>query len=1225
MGRPERSLHPAEGPVQRFAYELRKLRESAGRPSYRELSGRAHYSVTALSEAAGGSVFPSLAVTLAYVRACAGDVGTWEKLWQEAAGQLAPPPRAEERDGPPYLGLVRFEPDDADLFFGRGELLRDLVSRVSTMPFLGIFGASGSGKSSLLRAGLVPAFRRWPVIILTPGRRPVDELAIGISHRTGISPAALRSDIRAEPGNIELVVQRILVNSPANARVVFLIDQFEEVFTLCRDKRERECFIDCLLAMGERARVVLGTRADFYARCSEHPGLVAALRDRQVLIGPMDDDALRSMIVEPAARAGLKVETALVETVLADARGQPGALPLVSHALLETWERRRSGRLTLAAYRQAGGIQGAIAQTAERVYGEFGPRQRELVKDAFLRLTALGEGTEDTRRPLPPAELLSGPDPAAAAVVLARLTEARLVTADADNVQVAHEAVIRSWPRLRGWLADDRAFVHLRRRLTEAAAEWDRDGREEASLYRGARLAAWEGRELDRLNERELAFLTASRAQQAGQRRAARRRVRQVVAALIAVVTAVSVAAALALTQAQQARTERDLAQSRRLAADARSQADLDPELTLLLAGRAFRTAATPEAEAMLRQATLDSRQRLALRLGPGKVCGVAFSPDGRRLATSGADGTLRVWDTRTWRDPLVLHGPRTEAWSPAFSPDGGRVAAVWLDGTVRVWDLAAGAVGATVLRGHKGEVWGLAFAPDGRRLATAGQDGTVRVWRADGHPSRVLRSPTRMLGSPTRMLGVTFSPDGALLAAGGGDGVVRVWGATGDPLLLRGHGDSVEDVAFSPDGALLASASTDGTVRLWDPRGRTDPVVLRGHDGTVEGVAFSPDGRRVAGTGNDATVRIWDRTGEGEPLVLRGHGGTVWSAAFTPDGRMLASASDDGTARLWDATPPGDPLVRRGHTGAAWDVDFSPDGQRVVSGGQDGTVRVWPLDGAGEPLVLRGHHGDVPGVAFSPDGRHVAGAGVDGTVLVWNATGGAPVALRGHRGTVWNVAFSPDGRRLVSSGNDGTVRVWNADGSGRPLVLRGHTGQVRYAAYGPDGRHVASAGNDGTIRIWPLDGPGEPVVLRGHQGLVWAVAFSPDGRLVASAGNDGTVRVWQVDGTSPVRVLRGHQGLVWSLAFSPDGRQIASSGNDATVRIWPLTGGNEPVVFRGFATSVEGIGFGPGGELTTAHGDGTVRVWRCQVCGPIGKVLELADRRAIRDLTDEERLRFVP
>jgi WD40 repeat protein len=1222
MGRPERRLDSDAGPIQRFAHDLRGLRDSAGRPNYRELARRAHYSVTALSDAAGGEKLPSKAVTLAYVRACGGDVAAWETRWDQVAAELGEAAGTDDGGRSPYLGLTTFEPHDAALFFGREKIIDELCERLKVSSFVAVFGASGTGKSSILRAGLMPAVWNgvvagddpWRTILMTPGRHPVEELAVQLGNAVGISAGSIQDDLARQPATVTLVVRQILATRAAE-RVLIVVDQFEEVFTLCADEQERLAFIDCLVrAAAERdglVRVVLGVRADFFARCAQYPELVEALRDRQVLIGPMNAAGLRAVVREPATWAGIKVETALVEAIVADAEGEPGALPLISHALYETWKRRTADTMTLSAYRRAGGVHGAIAQTAERVYEEFDGEERSLVRDVFLRLTALGQGTEDTRRRVTRKELTGES-------VLPGLVASRLVVTHADTVEVAHEALIRSWPRLRAWLAEDREQLLAHRRLTDDATDWEHHGRDDGILYRGARLAAWEDRDTGALNDLELDFLDAGRRRAAAERSTARRRIRLAGAALVTVVVTLTVLTVVALDQAGRAEFEQRLAFTRQLVANARAQLQLDPELALLLARRAYEIQRDEETEAVLRQATLESRVRFVVSGHDRMISGVTYSPDGHHLATSGRDGAVQVWRRRpdgALHDPIVLRGHESDVWSPVFSPDGKLLAAGGIDGTVTVWDWRSGR-GPLKFTGHEGKVWSVAFSPHGDRVASAGDDGTIRFWNVDGTPGTVLR------GHRERTLGVAFSPDGKRLASSSGDRTVRVWDLAGKrpPVVLRGHQDSVEAVAFSPGGRDLATASTDGTVRVWSPGDSGASLVLGSHDGTAEGVGYSRDGRRILSTGNDGIVRIWDATRRSRPLLLRGHRGTVTAAAFSDDGRELTSAGEDGTARIWDATEVGGPTILRGHQGAVWSAAAGRDG-RIASAGADGTIRIWDSP---DPLVLRGHKGDSVGVAFSPDGRKVAGTGrMDHTLKVWDlTTKKEPVVFRGHTSAVWTASFSPDGQRIATASNDGTIWVWSL--AGEPaVVLRGDQGSIRGAVFSPDGTRVAGAGADGTVRIWNASGIGDPVILPGHRGMVWTVAFSPDGRSLASGGNDGSVRIWPLDGGDSV-VRDGHQGIVWNVAFSPDGKLLASTGNDATTRVWKTMGTGEPLVVQGFGASVETTTFATADRLVSTHDDGTVRVWPCQVCGPMEEVLRAAAKRVTRDLTNQERFTYL-
>ncbi|MEV0387997.1 hypothetical protein [Nonomuraea sp. NPDC050643] len=1187
------------------------------------MARRAHFSVTALAEAASGTMVPTLAVTLAYVRACGGEPEQWEERWRLLNEQLQGLDPAAEDGKAPYLGLRTFQPQDARLFAGRERLVTTLCERLLEASFLVVVGPSGSGKSSLLRAGLLPALGAeavegsadWPVAFLTPGEQPLRALAGRLADTAGLGADAVLGLVRADPRNAAGVVRQV---AGTVSPILVVVDQFEEIFTLCPDEAERRAFITALESVaGEpSSRVVVGVRADFYARCAGYAQLVTVLQNGQLLVGPMDDDDLRDVVKVPARRMGVQVSAELVELVVDEARGQPGGLPLVSHALLETWRRRRGNALTVAGYRATGGVSGAIAQTAESVYGALAPRERELVQHLFLRLITPGDGTDDARRRAPRAEL-TGDD--TAAEVLDRLIAARLVTADEESVTIAHEALIHGWPRLSGWLNENRELLLVHRRLTEAATEWDQHGRDEAFLYRGVRLSGWDGRSADRLNLLEQAFLDASRRSQTIARARRRRLARLLVGALLAVVLVVSVLAGIAGTQAREAADQRDTAVSRQLAAEAQGELPLSPGRGLRLARQAYGMWPTVEAETALRQALIEDRLLVTL---PGfrRTLGVAFAPGGDRVAVTTVDGLVRVWawqgDHLSAQPPVELRGHKGEVWSPSFSRDGRRLATAGLDGTVRVWDLAGGA-DPVVLRGHKGPVWNVVFGPDGRRVVSSGDDGSVRVWDLTGRADPIVMKAHEGAAS-----GLAVSPDGRYVASGGGDTLVRVWDlrSRADPVVLRGHTDAVKRMAFSPDGTLLATPDVGGTIRVWTMGKRgAEPVVLRGHEGSVEGVAFSRDGHRLATAGDDGSIRVFNPAGGGDPLVLRGHDRVVWNAEFSADGRRLVSVGDDGTIRVWDAMVMGEPVILHGHRGAVWNLCLSPDGTMIASAGDDATVRLWDTTGTAEPRVLSGHKGGVYGVSFGPGGRLLATGSGDSTVRLWDLTGAAkPRVLSGHTQPVGAVAFSPDGRHVASVSNDGTLRVWPVDEAGEPRVIEVSPEMLRYVAYSPDGRLVATAGLDGLVRLYDTASFGPPTVLRGHEGMVWEVRFSADGRRLVSVGTDATVRLWDIParGGAPV-VLRGHQGAVWQAALAPDGRWVAAGGHDDTVRIWHDGRPGTPLAVSGFAASVEAITFRPptalgdtAVRLATAHGDGTVRLWTCDACAPIERVLGEADSR---------------
>ncbi|MEU9554516.1 nSTAND1 domain-containing NTPase [Streptomyces fumanus] len=1191
------------------------------------------------------------------------DLAQWQRLWESA---VAGAPAAEEARPPeeavpggvcPYRGLASYRQQDARWFFGRERSTDALVAQLRAAERTGglvmLVGASGAGKSSLLHAGLVPALEDGDppartVLQLVPGAAPLTglarilpPLAPIVTSRTDISPQVARRLRRS-------VAEWARKRSSSAGRPVLIVDQFEETFTLCRDEEERRTFVRVLHALcapggpGDPApaQVVLGIRADFYEQCLGYPELADALQHRHMVLGPLTTAELREAVTRPAKAVGLEIEPGLAELIVREVsadgpRGahDAGVLPLLSHALLATWQRRKGGRLTLAGYRAAGGIQGAVAASAERAWSGLDPAARTAARLLLLRLVRLGEDTQATRRRGTRRQLAEeSTDPGKTEESLEALVRARLVTLDADTVEITHEALLHAWPRLRDWIDEDRGGNLLRQKLEEDGRAWEESGRDSSLLYRGSRLAqahSWAESAGDTfLTRSAVEFLTAS----VKLRRRSVRIGRAAVAALVVLALLAAGSAVVAWQQRNDAVFEQVLAEADRVQYT-------DPSLSARLALVAHKLRPDDEGTGNRLVSIVNAPLATPLTGHTGAVYLTSFSPDGHLLATASYDRTVRLWNVADPSRPEPLGKPLTghRSWvsTALFTPDGRTLASASDDGTIRLYDVADPARPRLVrapLTGHDGPVYLLAFSPDGRTMASAGEDGTVRLWDMTD-----LRRPEpldTLTGHTAAVRSVAFSPDGRTLASGSDDATIRLWDVTDprhtDPLRpLTGHTATVHSVAFAPDGRTLASGGSDDTIRLWrtaDPA-HAAPVgpSLSGHTGPVWSVDFSPDGTMLAAASADSTATLW-KVGDpsspsqvGEPLA--GASGEMYALGFSPDGRTLATGNGDGKVRLW-SIPTSDMLGRIGR--------FRPDGRVLATAARDGRVRLWNVTAPRRPVRLgtpfRPGKGDVRSLVFSPDGRTLAVLTGNRAVQLWNVTDparpvayGPPVALRTRFAGPDALAYSPDGRTLATAYDDRTIRLWDVTdpSAPRPLgaLLTGHTGYVNALVFSPDGRTLASGSADNTIRLWNVTDPrhatgtGRP--LSRHMGPVNTLAYSPDGRVLASGGDDNTVRLWNVadpDHAGELAVLPGHTEAVASLTFRRDGSALASSGNDNTVRLWDVSRpAHATAIGQAMSPNAKTgtfLSFSPNSQmLGVSSGTDTVRLWNLDVDDAIDRI----------------------
>jgi WD40 repeat protein len=1114
----------------------------------------------------------------------------------------------------PYLGLEPFTAEHAQRgwFHGRAAAVdRVLAGLRGPRRAMLLLGPSGAGKSSLVQAGVLPALAagalpgsdRWHQVLARPGQDLPAEL-----------------DRAARSGD---------------ERVLLVIDQFEELLTHRSATDQLAALRAAVLRPPAALTVVLVMRDDFYPQlAAQAPELLDALAPGLLNVpATLSTQDLREIITKPAEAVGLRCQHGLAERIIADAlaadpetsaaagHAPATVLPLLELALRQLWERRHDGFLTHDAYQRIGGVAGSLATWCDTAINQL-PTAHRPTAEAIL--TALVRPADDTRNipavrqqvPLATLRDLAIAD-STTDDVLAALIKHRIVTThtDAAGVPVAelvHDALIRDWAALREWVNRDHRFHDWLRRADEQRDRWAGQ-RDPGDLLHGTDLA--EG--LDWSKQRHLPrqtaeFLEASRQrQQAGIRRA--RRLNAILAALLVAALA---AAGLAFWRQQAAVAAQRVALSRQLAAQSADLIDTDPDLASLLAVHAYRTSPTIEAASSLYTATaLPIWRRLPGRTGP--VLSVAFSLDGRILATGSGDGTARLWDSATGRPRATLTSHTDAVTSVAFSPDGRTLATGSGDGTARLWDTATGRPRA-ILTSHTDAVRLVAFSPDGHTLATTSIDGTTWLWdTATGQRHATLTGHNGTVES------VAFSPDGRDLATASVDGTTRVWDtATGQRRATltspgRVPADAVASVAFSPDGHTLATTN-NGTARLWDTAARRTRATLTGQSGPV---AFSPDGRTLATGSDDHAARLWD-TATGKPrATLTGHTDRVRSVAFSPDSRALATTSIDGTARLWDNTTWQPRATLTGQTGG---VAFSPDGRTLATRSLDRNIRLWDTT-TGKTRATLSHTASMMSLAFSPNGQTLTTADWDGTVRLRDAATGITRATLSHVDADDGglVALSPDGRSLATTSPDGAARLWDAATGHSRVTLTGQTNDTISVAFSPDGRTLATGSHDGTARLWDT-ATGKPrATLTDHTGPVWSVSFSPDGGTLATGSQDFTARLWDTATGRARATLTGHTGTVLSVVFSPDGRTLATGSNDDTARLWDTATGRTRATLAGHAAAVESVAFSPDGRtLATGSYDTTVRLWSIATPDPaaaISKICQVVGR----DLTPEERARY--
>ena len=1185
------------------------------------------------------------------------------------------PVKEEERPAPPadprnpYKGLRAFRntPDDQRDFFGRADLVRDLLNAINEFPpFLAVVGASGSGKSSVIMAGLLPALQRgaipdcmdWLYLDpFVPGMHPLENLTITLAGALKQSQRSVREDLDNPNARGLHTLTRQLVSGAPGRRVVLYVDQAEEMFTISCDEAERRQFIDLITTAVNEATsvvtVILSMRADFYDRPLAYPELGVLMEAHTRTVMPMSLADLYDAVLRPtqAPDVQLEFDEGLVSELVFAVRDEAGALPLMQFALDQLFQRREGRRLTWAAYNTIGGVRGALAKHAEDTYASLpSDDHRRLARALFLRLIEPGATEQDTtRRRAAQTELILSDAEATARLdeTKTAFVDARLLTtdriADMETVEVSHEAIIREWTRLAGWLREARDDVHWQKKVSEDAADWRRadSPMDYGGFYRYGMLVEaqeWAARNVPSADEQ--AFIEASARVEMERRihdEATARQVRNLQLArrnllIMAVIgigaTMVAIIAAVAtfsttrvqIAEANQAETQAAVvqvaAEDRAAAAEARSNhlnATLTPLASTLVAG-ATQIAAVPPTQTALAASIQEGEARIeSLRLasdaaellngGGNTETAALLSIRALETAyTEQADTALTRALDKLYTRNAMYGAHQFGVTALASSPNGRLLFSAGRDNTARMWNAATGEALRNLETGGT-LVNAAVFSADGRYLLTGESSGLARLWDAQtGSLRRTFENQMISLNA------VAFSPEADFVAAGGLDGTLSVWNTeTGDVISTsNANSGPVNDLAFSPDGRLILSG-VYGLVVLTEAETGETVGTLAAHLGSVYSVAFSPNGDYAATGGSDGSVYLWDAAalddGSSQPLAsYTGHSRAISAIIFSDDSRHLLTASEDGTAIYWN-TQTG--ARERDFVGPAERITaaaLSADGATVYTGGDEGTIRVWDAETELPERSLLANLGGVRSIAYSPDGRYLLTSGSENSVRLWDAATRREVRSFVANSTRVNVvAFSPDGSLALAGDWGGYVLLWDVASGEQLQAMQGSSTEISEAVFSADGRRVVAASRDGTVRVWDV---ATGLLVRSLEGLTDTaldVSLTAGGEHVLMALPDGSVKKWNVE-TGELERDYGQIGLSLStLAISPNGRYILTSVAPGVTTLWSGETGQKLHSLAGHAGIVNAVAFSPDGRyLLTGGQDRTTRLWDVETGVPV-------------------------